>query len=392
MLSALVVSAAGLAGAQGIENTPETVVFSVEGNARFDDNRDATRSGKESQVTLRFTPGARLNLDDNDTRFFLMYKPSGIWRDNTRDDQNETELYHLAEANVEHWASERLRLGAFNRFEMTDDPNVTAGGVTVRESTSYWLNQSKGWMAYALSERLQYDIDGSYLIKRYEDNDFEDAADENRLVVNTGLRYKLEPDLQTFGFVGYDRPTFESDARGDYHGYLAGGGVTRTFSDRLSGTVAAGYKLLEYSDADDDSEGLPFFQLIGEYRLTSNLRLQAQADYSLEPSDRAYYSSKEYSRLLLRGLYTITDSLIADAQVVFANGAYDASTATEEGEAVPDLEEGDDTLVDYQAGLTFRPKARRYYGRVAYEYEDWTSDVRESFARNTVSAMVGMEF
>jgi hypothetical protein len=48
--------------------------------------------------------------------------------------------------------------------------------------------------------------------------------------------------------------------------------------------------------------------------------------------------------------------------------------------------------MDYQVGLEFRPPARRYYSRIAYEYEDWTSDVRESFTRNTVSASVGMEF
>jgi hypothetical protein len=381
------------AHAQGIESTPETVVFSVEGGARFEDNRDATRNNKESMLSLRFTPGARLNVDDEITKFFLVYKPSLLWRDNPREDQNDTELYHMAEANAEHWVSHRLKVGAWNRYEMTDDPNVTGGGVTIRENASYWLNQSKAWVAYGLSERLQADADVLYLVKRYDEDAFSDVADEDRLLVNTGLRYKLDPEFHAFGFIGYDQPEYSTDIRGDYKGYLAGLGLSRDFSDALKGSVAAGYKHLNYDDAEESDTGMPFGQISGEYRVSVNLRLQALVEYTLAPSDRSYYSSKEYTRFQLKGIYQVSDSLTADAQVVYSNGAYDKSSVIVEREELDQvLVDGDDTLMDYQIGVTFRPKARRYYGRVAYEFEDWTSDVRESFARNTVSAQVGIEF
>ncbi len=392
MLSALVAVSAGFAGAQGIEDTPRTMVYSVEGGLRFDDNRDAVKSDRESLTTLSVSPGARLNVDDQLTKAFLMYRPTLLWRDNPRDDQNSTELYHNAEASVEHAISYRTKVGVSDRFEMTDDPNVTAGGVAVREDASYWLNEAKGWMVHGLSDRVQLDLDGTYMIKRYIDNTFADQADEDRVLANAALRYKLDPVNSTFVFVGFDAPSYQDSDRGDYLGYLLGAGLTREFSDDLKGTVAAGYKLLDYADAVTDDEGLPFFQLLAQYRVSINLAVTAQADYSLEPSDRVFYSSKEYSRLLLRGVYSVTESLSADAQVVYANGTYSEDSAVQQSADPQTLTGGDDTLMDYQVGLTFRPKARRYYSRVAYEYEDWTSDVRESFVRNTVSATVGMEF
>lgn len=393
MVSALVVSAAGLAGAQGIENTPDTLIYSVEGGFRYDDNRDATETNTESVFTWTFTPGVKVNLDDETTKAYLYYKPTVLWRDNARRDQNDTELYHAAEGRVEHQASQRLTLGAQDRFEMTDDPNVTFGGVTIREDASYWINQSRGWMQYLLSERMMVDFDASFSAKRYRDSEYQDQGDEDRLMVNSGLRYNVDPAIQAFGFVGYDQPSYRGNMRGDYKGYLAGVGMSRAFSDTLTGSASAGYKLLEYTDAEESDAGMPFFQLMGQYQASKNLRLQAQADYSLEPSDRTYYSSKEYTRLLLKGLLALTDSLTADAQVLYANGAYDTSSVIPEGQALAQpLENGDDTLMDYQVGLEFRPPARRYYSRIAYEYEDWTSDVRESFTRNTVSASVGMEF
>lgn len=392
VFSALATFSASLAGAQGIENTPDTMVYSVEGGVRFDDNRDAVKENKESMTTLSFSPGVQLNMDDLITTAFLMYKPSLLWRDNPREDQNATELYHLAEANVEHLVSYRTKVGASDRYEMTDDPNVTAGGVAVRADASYWLNEAKGWMLYGLSDRVQVDLDGTYKMKRYIDKTFADQADEDRIVANGALRYKLDPANSTFGFVGFDQPSYKSSERGDYLGYLLGAGLTREFTDDLKGTVAAGYKLLDYSDAVTGDEGMPFFQMLAEYRVSLNLALTAQADYSLEPSDREFYSSKEYTRLLLRGVYSITESMSADAQVVYANGVYSKDSAIQQSADLQTLSGGDDTLMDYQVGFTFRPKARRYYSRVAYEYEDWTSDVRESFARNTVSATMGMEF
>lgn len=392
VFSLLIASLAGAALAQ-IENTPDTLVYSLETGARFEDNRDATKDDKEDQLTFSVAPGIRFNLDDEVTRAFFMYRPSLQWRNNPRDDQNETELFHTAEVNVDHEVSSLFRLGGYNRFEMTDDPNVSQGGVTVRENASYWVNRTRGWTAYLLDERTQWDLDGDYMIKRYEENEFDDF-DEDRVLVNTGLRYELEPEFTAFGFLGYDRPTYNGDTRGDYNGYLIGGGLTRKLNDQLSGTAALGYEFIDYEDAVEDSASMPYLRFSADYQHTKDLLVQGAAEYSMEPSDRSFYSSKEYLRLLLRGVYSLTPALAADAQVVYSVGYYDAESVVQdrEDDVADTIGDGDDTLMDYQLGLSYRPPARRYYGRIAYEFEDWTSDVRESFSRNTVSATVGVEF
>ncbi|MFO7534283.1 MAG: outer membrane beta-barrel protein [Kiritimatiellia bacterium] len=388
--TALAMAFSGAVSAQSIENTPETVLFSLEGGVRFEDNRDATERGKENMTSLRLTPGVRLTLDDEITKAFLEYRPSLIWRDNERDDQNDSEVYHAVEAKVEHDASYLWHVGGLNKFEMTDDPNVSRGGVTVRENASYWVNQTKGWSAYNVSERVQWDVDGSYLLKRYDERPYSDEGDEDRLEANTALRYKFSPEYYTFGFLGYDQPSYENDLQGDYQGYLVGVGVGRRINDQLWGRVSGGYEWIDYEDGEQDDEAVPYLQIIVDFTPAEDLVLTAGIEYSVQPSDRSYYSSKEYLRTMLRGVKRLSQSISVDAQFVYANGAYDSGQAVEGAPAaVPD---GDDTLLDWQMGMTFRPPARRYYARLAYEFEDWDSDVRESFQRNTINAMVGIDF
>jgi hypothetical protein len=391
----LMTSAASWAGAAQIEDTPDTLVFSVNGGARYEDNRDATESNKEAMTTLSFTPGVRLNVDDPITRAFLSYRPTLLWRDNPRYDQNDTELYHAAEANVRHKASSRLLLGALDKFEMTDDPNVTQGGTKVRENASYWVNQTKAWFIFDISDRTAWTMDGSYLIKRYKDKPYSEQGDEDRLQSYTSLRYQLEPDYHAFVFAEYDQPTFDKDVRGDYKGYSGGVGLDRTFNDQLKGSVSVGYEYLDYQTAAAETDATePFFRLSAEFKPYSDLVIVGDAEYSLQPSDRSLYSSKQDLRLALKGIWRLGESFSTDAQVVYDNGAYKANTVILENPDDVDqvVVNGDDTLVDYQIGLTYKPLGSQYSGRLAYEYEDWTSDVRESFTRNTVSAQVALDF
>lgn len=390
---ALLASLAGYASAAPIAVTPDTLVFSVAGNIRFDDNRDATEQGKEAMTTLSFTPGARLTLDDLVTQTFISYTPALLWRDNPRPDQNESELYHAVEASVQHAPSYRLTLGAVNKFEMTDDPNVTQGGVTVRENASYWFNQTKGWLAYGVSERTQLSMDGSYLFKRYQDSQFADVGDEDRLELNSSLGYLLEPDYHVFAFVGYDQPTYKNSVRGDYKGYLGGVGVDRSFNEQLRGAMSLGYEFVDYSSSEDNS-AMPYVLVSVEFKPVSCLKVEGTTEYSTQPSDRSLYASKENLRFSLRGTCALSESLSPYAQVVFDNGQYKVKHAVAGDSAAlgQALVNGDDTLVDYQMGLLYCPKGSRYSGRVTYELEDWTSDVRESFTRNTLSVMVAVNF
>ncbi len=380
--------------AQQIENTPDTWIYSVEGRAQYQDNRDATENDKEDLFSLWFTPGIRLTVDDGLTKAYLSYRPSLGWRDNPRDDQNDSDLYHALEASIRHQASTRLLVGALNQFEMTDDPRVTEGGVIVREDAGYWYNQAKGWLTYGLSDRSQVGFETSYRMKRYDDSVFADTGDEDRLFVSGDYKRWLAPDLNVFVFVGYDQPDFQGALRGDYRGYLGGVGVSRLFSDRWTGTLSLGYEALDYTGSWERDTSMPYAMLATEIKPLARLIVNANAEYSLEPSDLSLYASKEYLKLLLKGTVILSEGLSAYGQVVYANGAYDAVTAID-GEPLPPAQavgDGDDTLMDCQLGLTVRPRAGRYSGRLAYEYEDWDSDVRESFTRNSVTVAVSMDF
>lgn len=78
ILTLLITALASMAVAQ-IQDTPDTLVYSVETVARYDDNRDATRNGREDQLTMFLKPGLRFNLDDAVTRAFFFHQPSLLW-------------------------------------------------------------------------------------------------------------------------------------------------------------------------------------------------------------------------------------------------------------------------------------------------------------------------
>jgi len=238
-------------------------------------------------------------------------------------------------------------------------------------------------------------LDASYKLKRYDKRTFSDLGDEDRLLVNGAFRHRMAPDFHGFLFAGYDQPSFQNGVRGDYRGYLGGVGLERQFNDQWKGSIALGYEFLDYQDAAEHDTSLPYVKAAAQARPGARLTVDAEAEYSLEPSDRSLYSSKEYLRLLMRGTLALSESLSAFGQAVYANGAYDAKSGIEdETRRVDDqaVVDGDDTLVDLQVGLLFRPQTGRYTGRLAYEFEDWDSDVRESFTRNTMMASVSVDF
>lgn len=361
------------------------------------DNRDATKSDKENNFDTIVEPRVEASLDMGNTKLDFYYAPYLIWRSNPRDDQNDVELYHGLSVGVDHKVSARVALLARELFEYTDDPKVTEGGTTVRENASYMLNRVTAGGIFGLAPKTSAVLNGDHSLKRYDKSAMADYADEDRYGADLSLKYAVTPDMNATVEAGYSAAMFEGIER-DSAVQTYGVGVEKTFNPNLYGTVVVGYQNASMDNAKEDSVGSPTVAArVTCSPATPATRLTLSGSYSLEPPDLAPYSIQERTKLQVAVEHDI-NALTLGAAATYANGKYDEDSVVEDMAQTTSAQAagagtaavftgGDDTLMDAALSATYKINRNLSVG-VAYEYEDWDSDVRESFSRNVVSVSV----
>lgn len=381
-------------GAPGEESAPaDMVAFSVEASANYDDNRDATSSNKESIVSVYVRPRVDFNFRAAErTEVQAHYAPAYVWRDNPREKdepnpQNDSELYHQFGLRGEHQFSPRVRLGASEEFEMTDDPDITSGGATVREDASYWLNRVRAWAETVLMPRLGTRIEGSVSNKRYDKSPAKDSGDEDKNNASAAAKYMVGENYNLIGMLGYEDSEYSGVNHGAADITTVAGGVERRFSPEFYSTVEAGYQHASMRDAVDNSSGSPYGLARLVFSPSPATDIEAVGKYSLQSSDWDPYSAQDQTRFSLRIDHALTKRVAVFCEGVYMNGEYDSKTLVE-GTETQELEGGDDTLLDGRIGGSYR-LSRNLTAAIEYEYEDWDSDIREAYSRN--SCMVSLK-
>lgn len=357
-------------------------LLSVRAGGQFSDNRDGLKNHKESNLDLFIEPRADYRLRNGDrTTLDLAVLPMLKWHSNPRTaeegaPQHDTELFGTAAMELMHQLSERFTVSLGDAITYNDDPQISNGGTSVRESNNHIWNLLHAGVDGEITETVSAGAKGSYSLKRYSDSTV--AADQDEDIYDSQLymKDKLGSGYGILGFVGYSDFKNKSTtiARGSSV-ISAGAGVEKTFSPDFFGKVTAGYQHGEYDSSDLSGIDTPNGTAELTFRKASDTRFHVGGSYGLY----APYV-RPYSIQTLTAITGGIDHDIVNSLTVSLNGQYGRGKYKSEGATLPG---GNDDMIMVGVSATYRLNQNwSVWG--GYTYENWDSDVRESFDRNMV--------
>lgn len=373
--------------AQREEGQP--VNLSLGFSARWTDNRDSAAMNEEENIDLYVRPRLDAYLDWERTILNLYYSPAFRYRNDPSLDQNDTELQHALGANLDHDLTPQLKLVLKEKFDLTDDPSVEAGGSTIQYDQSYIMNQAEGKVRFQLNRWTSLDVYGRNMLKRYDKQYVADESDEDRNDVGLLLWRQVSPTVAMKGGAEYGSYAFDSLRKidRDFDLLTAVVGVEKVFNPQLRGGVKAGWQEADPSDAGLDSNSDFYGELALRGSSGAAKALEAVLSHGIRDSDVYPFSSQVYTEL--RGKIDIETSpnMTINLGGTYRLSEYDQGSlpASAVGEAAPLARSGDETTIVGKAGVTCQV-ADNSKIKLEYIMEDIDSDVDVSFTRNVAVA------
>jgi hypothetical protein len=367
---------------------PKPWMISFASSVSFNDNRDGTDADKESEFTLVGTPRFDFRFDNQRTAVGFFLSPSLKWRSNPReaadgDPQNDTEIYAAVGADFSHRFAERAWLKLGDTFDYTDDPDITLGGVGVRRSANHVSNRGSAGFGVGLTRKLWLKFQGDLALKRFDDDVVAADEDEDTFGGQADVSYRIGQLFDVFGM--FRVSDFENKSTERDRGALmitGGGGLERAFAERVKGRLTlGGQKAMYDEDAMADADSL-YAQATAMLGGESRFRFTADLIYGLYAPYVRPYSLQE----LISAAGTLEFDIVRNHLTARMRGQYSMSDYPDEvavggGAALPG---GDDNLAEFGLGLAFR--INRFLSlSTDYLFQNWDSDVRESFSRNTAN-------
>jgi len=378
----------GVRAQDNINNEPVKLGLNV--GSTFSDNRDGTKHNKENNFDVYAQPRVDVVLGDEQSLFDFYLAPSVLWRSNPRENnepspQNDTDFYYALGAAFQQKFSEASSLRLTDDFSYSDDPKIDLGGVGVRDNQSYYYNALRADLNCMLSETYGVEFLGGNSIKRYNDNAVADEEDEDVYSLDGIFRIVLGNGLKALGQVGYSDFKNKSETEDLDRGvqimtYAVG--VEKDLTSKLTSVIKGGVQTADFSSDTLDSETTGY----GSGELT--LR-EAQTRFSLGAGYGFYgpyvrpYSSQTRTYVDAKVARDLGTKFTVEAEAQFARGEYDKELLSNGTQ----LSGGNDDLMLGALRGIYRINHNVDF-ELGYQYEDWNSDVRESFTRNLVTAVV----
>ncbi len=340
----------------------------------YDDNRDGDSSGKEDTFNTKLQPRAAFAYDFGITYIDLFYMPYILMRSNARDDQNDTEFYHEVGAELRHELTPTLTLSLSDRFSVTDDPSVSEGGVTVRESATYNRNVLNLGLGIEIDPITMLEVGGRSEIKRYSDSIWRNY-DEDKVGANLTLKRELGMMMNVLTTLSYTKSEFNDAVDRGAEFVFAGIGLEKTFSPNLAGYLNVGWNTANHNELGGSTD-TPAGSARVVLSPTPDTSLSLAASYALADSDWMGYSTQERTAFSATLNHRVTPLLASALTLEHVLGAYKSDTAVIQG-----LPDGDDDMTAVHARAIYRMHHNLNL-EVGYQFEDWDSDIRDSFTRN----------
>ncbi|MEI6564693.1 MAG: outer membrane beta-barrel protein [bacterium] len=362
-------------------------LFSARLGGEFSDNRDGVKNNKENNLDISLEPRVDYRFRDGErTLLDVAVMPMVKWHSNPRDastgnGQNDTELFGTAAAELSHQLNGRTRFNMGDAITYNDDPEISNGGANVRYSNNHIWNDAHAGLDYDISEKLETGVKAAYTLKRYTDSVVADNEDEDILDGQADLKFKTGAGVNVMGLVGASK--FENKAADRDRGssvLSCGVGVEKIFNPDFIGKINAGYQHGEYNDSNLGSIDAPNGSAELTLRAASATRFRVGASYGLyAPYVRPY--SIQTMTAVSGG---VDHDVLSKRLMVSVNGQYGSGHYKSEGAALPG---GDDNMV--MVGVRGEYRLNRTWSlNAGYTFENWDSQVRESFVRNMVDVGV----
>lgn len=380
-----------IATAQDEAVKPPMVAVGIKLISEYNDNRDGVNDNKEGNLNVAFQPYIELKPRPERWIIDLFYIPSLLWRSNPRettssDGQNDTDLYHSLGATFEFDQSETTVLGFGDKLNVTDDPDISSGGTTVRENLSYVYNQIFAETTFDLDRQLGAGLSGNNSIKRFQVDSVADQNDEDKTEASAFLSYDLGEKLLLVGRGSYS--SFENANEGATNSADRGAqtttftlGFKKIFSPTVYALVEGGFQTAEYDNPLLDTDDVLYSKAevivkMAEYSVSGS------ASYGIYQPYVQPYSSQKRAYAGVSVARKVEDNVTIAANTQFSNGKYD--------EVAINNPAGNDNM--FTAGLSGTLDIDRHLSvSLGYQYENWDSDLRDSFSRNTVTATIKAE-
>lgn len=355
----------------------------------FTDNRDGLKD-KKGNLDLFVEPRADYRFRDGDrTVLDFAVLPMVKWHSDPRtleegSAQNDTELFGTAAVELMHQLNRRVQLNLSDAITYNDDPEVSNGGANVRRSDNHIWNSLHAGVEAGVTEKVFAGAEGNYILKRYSDSAVANDEDEDILNGQGYMKYKTGAGCNLLGLVSAS--DFKNDSTTRQRGaqvYGAGAGLEKIFNPDMTGKVTVGYQHGVYDDDSLSDIDTPNGEVELTLRSASATRFRIGGSYGLyAPYVRPYSVQK-----LAAVTASVDHDLLPNRMVATLRGQVGRGDYKSEGADFPG---GNDDLITVGASLDYR-FSRVWSCNVGYTYENWDSDVRESFDRNMVDFSVKAE-
>ncbi len=364
--------------------------FSAGAGVQFTDNRDGTKVNKESNADITADVRGDLRWRDGDRTLLNLFLSPGVkWHSNPRsteegNPQNDQELYGSLGVDLKQMVTRRVNVDLSDVVMYTDDPDITVGGASVRQSANYWLNTTRAGVTAELTPKVGTYVVGESVVKRFDEQVVADEQDEDVLKGDVYLKYLMGSGVNVFGVFGVSDFSNESKVRSRGSQVMTyAAGAERMFSPDFTGKVMGGYQTATYDAADLESVDSAYGSADITLRAASPTRVRLGALYGFFAPYVRPYSIQQLTSFWGAVDHDVSARLTLTLQGQFSNGDYD-----NEGAELPG---GSDKLESVSVRGSF--KMDRIWSLTGgYTYENWDSDVRESLDRNTCDVGVRASF
>lgn len=364
--------------------------ISLQVGAQATDNRDSAPDGQEEDnVDIFARPRVDLMYSSESAVLDLYYAPSYRWRSDPSAIQNEDEWHHDLNVDGRLRVAERTTLRARERFNYTDDPEITEGDVNLRRDSSYLMNRAEVGISHDLTDRLNMDLLGKHMVKRYDDDQIADNYDEQLASAELAARQKLSQTLVGMGIVGAEMVDYEeiNGVKRGYDSVLAGVGVEKMLSEMVSVHALGGVQYAEYDDPTISSETAPLVRLGAMAKVSDTVRFTARATHKLDNAYSYPYTSQRHTSVYGTVLWNATARLDLSAFAEYRYEKYEADTVN----PALAVNSGDETTVLGVASATYKLLSKTKVS-LSYVIEDVDSDVSTTFTRNAGTLSVTQDF
>lgn len=328
-----------------IQETYDSNIFSASDNSSYKESDYLTVLSPGIHLQIPATEKARYQLSSNYRANFKYY---GAYGDDVLDPDEELNA-------IEH------RFDIQARVNFVSGLNFGAGYVLNRSSIApdfpgdpredHQTQSISARAGYQFIDRYEIQVDYASSFPKFEESDTQGHDDYRTHNVDITLFYRLFPTVSILGGGGYGMTDREEPFFSDSTDYRVFSGVRFDTTERLTGSVRAGYTARSYEADDIDDATTLFFNGELGYRLFSQTQLAFQAQRTITESTRLNASAGEGAYVLVTRLGMSLNHQLA----MLPNMSLSGSLATQWSSYPEDEDEKrSDTLVEAGAGVAYK--------------------------------------